>query len=146
MFDTLERTIAALRGMSAEDSTRYFGRLVAESRNDHVKTQWDVTYERLGHDMHSVAYVSVVEPDVLLQVWLKDEADGIWIPEHQPWEISVVEFSPDQKVTAAKLGLIDSKWTKADAGRTYFFRLWGYFEHAGKVESFAFEKPVVYPG
>jgi hypothetical protein len=136
-----------LSRMSSEEAAAYFEGIASQSRNDLVAVQWDVIYDDLGHDMLSVAEVTMVNTgDILLQIWLRNAADGIWIPERQPWVNSVLEFKPDQLLSSAKIGLLDSKWTKDDIGRKYIFHLWGYFMHDGKIESFSFEKLAVYPG
>jgi len=147
MHEDIRASTKAITTMSSQEAESFFAQLVAGSKNELVKIQWDVTYDRLGKDMHSVAQISLVhEGDALLQVWLKNAAGGIWIPETQPWEISVVEFSPGQLVTSAQVGLLDSKWTGDDIGRRYLYQLWGYIQHAGNVESFALEKWGTYPG
>jgi hypothetical protein len=117
------------------------------ARNDLVDVQWDVTYEPLGHDMILQAAVkTLAADDVLLQLWLKDQHPGIWIPEFRPWVASVVEFEPAQQVRAAKVGLIDSKWRPEDTGATYTALAWGYFRHEGTTQHFALERSFVYPG
>lgn len=147
MYSDLNVTQSNLSRMSSQEAATFFAGIAGQSRNNLVNVQWSVTYDELGHDMHSVADVSLVHAsDALLQVWLKNAAGGIWIPEMQPWEISVVEFKPQQAITSAKVGLLDSKWTSEDIGRTYHYQLWGYLVHAGKVESFALEKWAAYPG
>jgi len=108
---------------------------------------WSVKYDPLGHDMLIEARVKVANPkDCLLQVWLGDHASGIWIPEDQPWVSSVVEFSPDDDVKSAHIGLADSKWRPEDRNVEYVFVLSGYVKRGDTVEKFAFEKSVVYPG
>lgn len=147
MIVDVQKTLSDLSNMSSEETSAFLAKIASAAQNDLVKTQWNVTYDQLGHDMISVADVSVVNAsDGLLQVWLLNAASGIWIPELQPWEISVVEFKPDQKIASTKLGLLDSKWTGDDIGRKYHYRLWGYVLHKGKAELFSFEKWAVYPG
>jgi hypothetical protein len=71
--------------MSAQEAAAFVEKIASTSRNDLVKAQWSVTYDELGHDMISVADVSLVNVgDALLQVWLRNAAAGIWIPELQP--------------------------------------------------------------
>ena len=121
--------------------------LLREASNQQVVAHWDVRYDELGHDIIIEARVQVIRPeDVLLQVWLKDEHPGIWIPEFRPWVTSVVEFAPDQEIKAANVWLFDSKWSREDAGETYNALLWGYVNHVGEVEKFAFQKEFTYPG
>jgi hypothetical protein len=147
MLTPVHEALASLCKMSAQEAAAFVEKIASTSRNDLVKAQWSVTYDELGHDMISVADVSLVYVgDALLQVWLRNAAAGIWIPELQPWEISVVEFKPEQSITSAKLGLLDSEWTGDDMGREYHYQLWGFVFHNGKAESFAFDKWAVYPG
>lgn len=117
------------------------------ANNGLVDVDWDVTYDQPGHDIILRANVKVKSPeDALLQVWLQDQHPGIWIPALRPWVASVVEFTADQKVTKALVGLMDSKWRKEDKGQTYTALLWGYLAHGTNVESFAFNKDFTYPG
>ena len=147
MYADLQVTLSSVSRMSSEESSTFFAKIASQSRNDLVKVQWSVTYDKLGRDMISIADVSLVHgPDALLQVWLKNAAGGVWVPELQPWEISGVEFKPEQSVASARLGLLDSKWTDNDIGQKYHYQLWGYLLHEAKVESFAFEKWADYPG
>ncbi|MEW8073818.1 MAG: hypothetical protein AB2826_25720 [Candidatus Thiodiazotropha sp.] len=146
MLEDIHASIANISKMSSEDSENYIASIAATSRNDLVDTQWSVEYNKVGHDMISIADVYVVNKgDALLQVWLRNAASGIWIPELQPWEISAVEFKPEQLVTSTKLGLFDSKWSGDDIGREYHYKLWGFVLHGGKVESFAFDKWSIFP-
>ena len=146
MNESLQVALSKLSRMSSEEVGNHFASVSKSAQNDLVKLNWSVEYDELGHDMHSVAEVSVKdENDALLQIWLRNAASGIWIPELLPWEISVVEFAPEQSVNSAKLGLLDSKWTAEDVGRRYFYHLWGYLMHQGSVESFWLEKSAVYP-
>lgn len=140
-------TATKLARMSSEESAAFFAEISSKSRNDLVKFAWSVTYDPLGKDMYSVVDVTLVhEADALLQLWLRNSAGGIWIPEIQPWEASLVEFRPEQSVTSAKLGLLDSKWTGDDIGRRYQYQMWGYLLHDERVESFSAEKWGTYPG
>ena len=121
--------------------------LLQQATNEFIEVSWDVNYDESGHDMVLSADVSLVnKDDGLLQVWLKDQHSGNWIPEILPWVSSVVEFTQDQHVTAAHIGLFDSKWQTDDVGETYYAVLWGYLCHGGEIKSFAFEKTFVYPG
>lgn len=122
-------------------------RLLNEASNEFVKADWDVKYDRLGHDIIIEACVKVAETkDSLIQVWLKDEHPGIWIPEFRPWVASVVEFRPDQETKETHIGLFDSKWREEDVGETYYALLWGFLSHGGDDASFAFQKEFKYPG
>jgi hypothetical protein len=146
MYADLRTTLSNLSRMSSDDATAFFASLASAPRNDLVKVQWTVTYDGMGRDMISMADISLVHAsDVLLQVWLRNAAGGIWIPEIQPWEMSGVEFTPEQSVTATKVGLVDSKWTQDDIGRRYHYELWGFLRHEGAVETFVFEKWATYP-
>ena len=147
MYEELTTSLARISKMPTEESQQYFADVLRKSRNDLVVTEWRVFYERTGRDMHSIADVSLAHKgDALLQVWLRNAAAGFWIPEIQPWEISVVEFAPELSIPKAKLGLMDSKWTDEDVGRKYHYQFWGYLLHDGNVESFAFEKWATFPG
>lgn len=143
----LQATLSSLSRMPSGDATQHFSQLASQANNALVKVRWEVVYDPDGHDMHSVATVSLANPGgALLQVWLSNVAGGIWLPDKQPWVTSAVEFKPEQRIESAKLGLLDSKWTGDDLGRQYAYRLWGYFLHGTSVESFAFERWADFPG
>jgi hypothetical protein len=136
-----------LRRMSSAEAELFFTSFRASAQNDLVKETWSVTYDKLENDMISIATVRTANADdSLLQVWLRNSAAGIWIPELKPAETSVVEFEPNQKTMTAKLGLVDSKWTKDDVGRTYHYQLWGFVMHAGIPVGFYFDKWASFPG
>ena len=117
------------------------------ARNDLVDVEWLANYDQLGHDFILRVKVKVKSADdVLLQIWFKDQHPGITTPEHRPWIASVVDFTEDQKVTEALVGLIDADWSKEETGKTFTAQLWGYLEHEGKIESFTFKKEFTYPG
>jgi hypothetical protein len=121
--------------------------LMAGARNDLVSVDWDVVYDKIGHDIIIEARIKLIEvTDRLLQVWLKDHHEGMWIPEILPWVSSVVEFSPADNITTTHVALLDSKWRPEDAGAAYKALLWGYIQHKGAVEHFAFENDLIYPG
>jgi hypothetical protein len=146
-MNTIPETLRSLRALSPSDREVQFAAILSTSQNNLVKTHWTVTYDNLGHDMLSVADVTLVDAnDSLLQLWLRNAAGGLWIPEIQPWEIAVVEFSAKQNVASTKIGLLDSKWTAEDIGRRYHYELWGYVSHGGQAVSFALEKWATYPG
>jgi len=132
---------------SATGWEAFRSRLIVEATNDLVKAEWSVTYDELGHDIIIEARIGVAQPkDALLQVWLKDQHSGMWIPEYRPWVASVVEFTPDQAIKETRVGLFDSKWREEDVGETYHALLWGYLNHEGDVASFAFQEEFKYPG
>ncbi len=120
--------------------------LISDVSNDLVMVDWSVSYDAVGHDIIIDAKVKVAfGGDSLLQVWLKDEHPGIWIPELRPWVASVVEFGPDQNIEETHIGLFDSKWRDEDVGETYHALLWGYVSHKGENFKFGFEKEFKYP-
>jgi len=132
----------------SKDSWNSFKEELARTRTDGiVKIDFRVTYEELGHDIILVAEVTTTEPDCyLLQIFLQDIATGIWIPELQPWELSAVEFSPQNKVTTAICGLVDSKWRPDDSGAEYEAILWGFVSQAGAPVQFGpMTEHFVYP-
>jgi len=117
-----------------------------ELDNGAVKVKWDVKYRPLQHDILVLANVAVSDDaDVLLQIWLRDEETGVWIPELQPRSVSVIEFAPSQKVKQALTGLFDGKWRKGDAGKKYLAYLGGYVLRSGTRLKFLFEKKFTYP-
>ena len=131
---------------SANGWATFRSTLIEEANNDLVSANWDVTYSAVTKDISIEAKVSVVYPnDRLLQIWLKDEHPGIWIPEYRPWLGSVVEFSAAQNIKKAKVGLFDSKWREEDMGETYHALFWGYLSHDDNTESFAFQREFEYP-
>jgi hypothetical protein len=117
-----------------------------EEDNNAVKVKWEITYRPLQHDVVISAVVKVRNSvDDLLQIWLKDEDARYWIPELQPRNVAVVEFSPAQKIKEAHLGLFDGKWRREDAGQKYLVHLWGYVMSSSKYLKFVFDNEFVYP-
>jgi hypothetical protein len=122
--------------------------LERNANRDIVTVTWDVTYDPLGHDIIVHYEANVAEPETyLLQIWAMDQHPGIYIPEYRPWVASVVEFTPADQVTGCKGGVLDSKWSKEDAGEKYVALVWGYVHQRDSVVQFGpFEKEFVYPG
>lgn len=117
------------------------------ARNDLVEVKWLAKYDQLGHDFVLRVKVKVRSPDdLLLQIWFKDQHPGNSTPEQQPWIASVVDFTVEQKVKEAQIGLIDAQWSEENADKTFTAQLWGYLEHEGEIESFTFKKEFTYPG
>jgi len=147
MMITLMQQHELIAKASAMGWEAFRSQLIKEASNDLVKADWSVKYDELGHGIIIEARIGVVHAkDVLLQVWLKDEHPGIWIPEYRPWVASVVEFKPEQAIKESHVGLFDSKWRAEDVGETYHALLWGYLDHEGVISSFAFQKEFKYPG
>jgi len=135
----------------AQASGAGWGDLIKEieegARNDLVDVEWLVNYDQLGHDFILRVKIKVKSvEDMLLQIWFRDQHPGISTPEHRPWIASVVDFTADQKVTEALVGLIDAELSKEEICKTFTAQLWGYLEHEGKIESFTFRKEFTYPG
>jgi hypothetical protein len=114
--------------------------------NDYVEVEWDVRYVEITHDIVISARVQVVRPGTsILQVWLEDRDSSIAIPQLIRWVGGVAEFSKDQRVQTAKVGLFDSKWDQKDAGARYFADLWGFLESPQGVVGFSFRREFEYP-
>jgi hypothetical protein len=147
MASSFQNELRRIRHSSRSGWAEFRQQLATSARNELVHLEWDVAYDELGHDILIQASVKVRDPaDAILQLWLKDQHPGIWIPELRPWVASVVEFAPDQEVRKALVGLIDSKWRKEDTGETYTAIVWGYVRHGGAVETFSESKSFVFPG
>lgn len=117
------------------------------TQNELIKADWRVEYSKTGHDMIMIATVSTIESaDSIVQVWLKDLEQIAAINEWLPWVSGALEFESEQHVQRVKVGLIDHKWHKTDAGKKYCAFLWGFFLHKGEVLNFAFTRKFVYPG
>ena len=125
----------------------YLKDLDVNANRDIVALTWAVDYDDVTHDILVHYEVSVSEPDTyLLQIWVMDQADGLWIPELQPRETCVVEFSPADGITKCKGGLFDHKWRPEDSGRKYFAYVWGYVIQSGKVVQFGpYQQEFIYP-
>jgi hypothetical protein len=144
---TVQETRRLINEAAKEDWSLLKSELAKDANQEIVKVNFEVIYDKLGHDIILQAEVKVLTPgDSLLQVWLQDIHPGIWIPEYRPWVSSVVEFEASQKVESALCGLIDSKWRPEDSGQRYDALLWGYVQHNGNVLQFGpFEKELTYP-
>lgn len=143
-FSEAKKRFAARSAAKAESQRR---ELQASANNNLVKVVWDVTYDPVGHDIIIEAKIKIASSsDDLLQVWLKNGSSGIGIPELLPWVASVAEFTEDQHVKEAHLGLLDSKWRPEDAGAEYIAEVFGYVMHDGKVEGFFDSKGYVFEG
>ncbi|PVV27691.1 MAG: hypothetical protein B6D79_01090 [gamma proteobacterium symbiont of Ctena orbiculata] len=57
MLEDLHASIATISKMSSENSDNYIASITATSRNELIDTQWSVEYNKVGHDMISIADV-----------------------------------------------------------------------------------------
>ena len=119
---------------------------VAKANRAVVDVQFDVIRRLVEGDVLVYAEVQVAnKTDDLLQVVIRFEAKRDFsIPEDQPRTVSIVEFSKQQKVKIAKIGLFDGKWSKTDDGKKYIAKLWGWVMQNGNPSEFFYSKEFTY--